>query len=178
MIVIIILLITTGILLIVLNFNAVKKEKKAFMNVLNNKKEDLTDYEVEIGKVKKEFSETILELQKEIEDLKDKINLEQYVIYKQKNQTHKKVIDKQVEIGIETEMEKEKEDEIEIKKEDNKNIVNNVPKVSENIKVGNNGVKIDKINQMLNEGLSVDEIAEDLGIGKGEVLLIKELYIK
>lgn len=176
MIVIIIMLITTGILLIVLNFNAIRKEKKAFKDILNHKKEDLTDYDVEIGKVKREFSETILELQKEMETLKDKINLEQPVVYKQKNQTGREILDKQ--ILIETQTELEKKDEIEMKKENNKNIVNNISEVYENTKVGNNGVKIYKIKQMINEGLSVDEIAENLDIGKGEVLLIKELYIK
>jgi len=41
-----------------------------------------------------------------------------------------------------------------------------------------NNVKVNEISMLLDEGLSVDEISEKIGIGKGEVLLIKELYIK
>ena len=41
-----------------------------------------------------------------------------------------------------------------------------------------NSVKIDEIRKMLDKGLSVDEVAEKLSLGKGEVLLIRGLYIK
>ncbi|WP_039651625.1 hypothetical protein [Clostridium tyrobutyricum] len=41
-----------------------------------------------------------------------------------------------------------------------------------------NNVKIDEIKEMLNDNMSIDEISESTGIGKGELLLIEELYIK
>ena len=41
-----------------------------------------------------------------------------------------------------------------------------------------NSVRIDEIKAMLDKNLSLDEISEKLKIGKGEVLLLKELYIK
>ncbi|WP_446897139.1 hypothetical protein ACSVC9_08905 [Clostridium sp. LBM24168] len=41
-----------------------------------------------------------------------------------------------------------------------------------------NNVKIDEIKKMIDDKVSIDEIAEKTGIGKGELLLIKELYIK
>lgn len=41
-----------------------------------------------------------------------------------------------------------------------------------------NNVKIDEIKKMLDDNMSIDEISESTGIGKGELLLIEELYIK
>ncbi|MBV4415267.1 hypothetical protein [Clostridium tyrobutyricum] len=41
-----------------------------------------------------------------------------------------------------------------------------------------NNVKIDEIKEMLDDNMSIDEISESTGIGKGELLLIQELYIK
>ncbi|MBV4429759.1 hypothetical protein KM803_00180 [Clostridium tyrobutyricum] len=41
-----------------------------------------------------------------------------------------------------------------------------------------NNVKIDEIKEMLDDNMSIDEISESTGIGKGELLLIEELYIK
>ena len=63
-----------------------------------------------------------------------------------------------------------------MKKEDNG--LNNYNVTDENNKGNYNSVKINEIKIMLDNGLSVDEISEKIGIGKGEVLLIKELYIK
>ncbi|WP_023625313.1 hypothetical protein [Clostridium tyrobutyricum] len=41
-----------------------------------------------------------------------------------------------------------------------------------------NNVKIDEIKEMLDDNMSIDEISESTGIGKGELLLIEELYHK
>ncbi|MDP4179357.1 MAG: hypothetical protein Q8900_13620, partial [Bacillota bacterium] len=49
--------------------------------------------------------------------------------------------------------------------------------VNENKKTNNN-VKVQDIERLLGENKSIDEISEILEIGKGEVLLIKELYLK
>jgi hypothetical protein len=51
---------------------------------------------------------------------------------------------------------------------------------SQNIdkKEDSNNIKINEIETLIQSGLSMDEISEKLGIGKGEVLLIKELYLK
>ncbi|WP_406542245.1 hypothetical protein [Clostridium ljungdahlii] len=61
-----IILIIAGILLVVLNFNAVRKEKKSFQDKLNVKQNEMGNCELEIGKIRKEFAETILELQKKL----------------------------------------------------------------------------------------------------------------
>lgn len=41
-----------------------------------------------------------------------------------------------------------------------------------------NSLKVDEVKKLLSEGINEDEIAQRLAIGKGEVLLIKELYLK
>jgi len=41
-----------------------------------------------------------------------------------------------------------------------------------------NSLKVEEVKELLGEGLSEDIIAQRLNIGKGEVLLIKELYLK
>ena len=41
-----------------------------------------------------------------------------------------------------------------------------------------NSVKINEIEKLISQGLTTEEISVKLGMGKGEVLLIKQLYIK
>ncbi len=167
---VVIVLIITGGLLIALNLNAINKEKQSFGEVLNHKEKNMTNYEIEIGKLRREFTETILELQKDIEGLKDKIDEVQSVNSKKSEIPHLEQIYEENQAPKEL-ISSETED-------NNKNMLNDITQVSENNKSGYNSVKINEVNKMLNEGLSLDEIAEKIGIGKGEVLLIKELYIK
>lgn len=68
------LLIAAGMALIIFNIKAVLKENKSFDKVFKNKNDDMREYEVEIGKLRKEFGETIFEIQSDIEDLKDRID--------------------------------------------------------------------------------------------------------
>ncbi|MEG0307335.1 MAG: hypothetical protein RR636_05280 [Clostridium sp.] len=42
----------------------------------------------------------------------------------------------------------------------------------------NNSLKVEDVKKLLNQGISDEEIAQSLNIGKGEVLLIKELYLR
>lgn len=114
---------------------------KSFNSVLNNKKDTVTDKDIELIELRKEFSETLLELQVEIEGLKDKIK---------DNVTAS--------------------EEITVKKE-------HVPDDNKKVQV-KNAVKMDEIKKLLNEGKSIEEVSELLSIGKGEVLLVKELYLK
>lgn len=44
--------------------------------------------------------------------------------------------------------------------------------------IKNNSLKVEDVKKLLSEGLNEDAIAQRLNIGKGEVLLIKELYSK
>ncbi|APM38557.1 hypothetical protein [Clostridium kluyveri] len=178
----IILMIIIGILLIVLNLNAVIKEKKSFQHQLTVKQNSMEDYRAEIAKIKKEFSETILKLHEEIENLRyeRKNPAAEVMLYNGRGQ---KITEN---IGL---------DSNETDNNSNYNPVNileneNKDGYSENIIVkqseestsgeqeretGNN-VKIHKIRELLKEGMSINEVSEKTGIDKGEVLLIKELY--
>lgn len=121
-----------GIALVVFNARAVLKEKHSFKNDLELREKSFGDTDMEIGEIRKEFGETIFEIQQQIEDLK-------------KN--------------------KENHDIIENEEPENK---------LENY----NNVKIDEIKKMIDEDVPIDEISEKTGIGKGELILIKQLYIR
>jgi len=228
----VVFLLLIGIVLIGLNVNAIKKEKKSFSGTLKDKENNMQDYEIEIGKLRRDLSETVLELQKEIEALKatrESNNLKEVRynddlenkdfsknLYGRNSHNDDKMVNrhlkpKNVEEHQEENFEKEFEsaqsdklnekdkNEIEYKsvkdtetvnasniEEQNAENYNNKTNnglniydiVDENKKSNENNVKVTEIRAMLHNGLSVDEIAEKIGIGKGEVLLIKELYIK
>ncbi len=70
-----------------------------------------------------------------------------------------------------------------IKTKENKVKIDEV-KVSENkdnnseTNIKSNSLKVEDVKKLLLQGLSDEQIAQSLNIGKGEVLLIKELYLK
>lgn len=195
-----IILIITGILLIVLNINAIKKDKNSFKVTLSNREESIREYEIEIGEVRREFSETILELQKEIERIKaekESLNNKHIDIQKSKedntwgNEELIELMDKSVDLSSikgtknlsDTEVNEEIEEgfqEHEEKLEDKvlHNELNKSDVIYENSSGKYNAVRINEIRGLLQEDFTVEEIAEKIGVGKGEVLLIKDLYIK
>ena len=65
-----IFLIIVGLLLIIINSLALKKESKSFGTSLSKAKSDITDVDVKIGELRKEFAETILEMQLELIEIK------------------------------------------------------------------------------------------------------------
>lgn len=165
-----ILIILIGIILIILNIKAIKKENKSFDKILereesNNEK----DYDLEIIAIRKDLAETVLDLQKEIEELKISIN----------NIKISKIEDDN-KINIKS-----------FKKEDSDNSfqkdhpINNFNEAviseinfSNNSSISNNNLKSDKLEKvklLLENGLTDDKICEELSIGKGEVLLVKSL---
>lgn len=119
-------LIIIGSLLVLLNAISIKREKESFSSTLNVAEVDMTEFEVEIGNLRKEFAESLSEIQSEVEKLKIKIEEDDY---------------------------------------------------KENDREQNN-VLISEIEDMLSEGLTIEEISKKLNIAKGEILLIKELYLK
>lgn len=203
-------LLLIGILLIALNANAIRKEKRTFSNVLEHSENSMKDYDLEIGKLRKEFAETILELQREIENLKADRELSENDIYieddyrsnnKENNYKNKDYILNKKDIkyenisddnGVINSIDVNEnntfvnyliDDSTTINGIDENNTEENINKSNEayqkkDSSVKHNNVKVDEISKLLDEGLSVDEISEKIGIGKGEVLLIKELYIK
>jgi hypothetical protein len=157
------LLILIGLSLVIINVKAFKNEKNTFKETFDDVSSNLKDYEVDIGKLRKEFAETILELQQEIEDLKDNIDNEKVKTY-QENEINNEYINSDIEES------NEKDDFTEeLDKQHNE-------QKSEEQQL--NSVKINEIKEMMNEGLSVDSISEKLGMGKGEILLIEKLYLK
>ncbi|KZL94156.1 hypothetical protein [Clostridium magnum] len=232
----VILLLFIAIVLIVLNVNAIKKQKKSFSGALKDKESSMQDYEIEIGRLRRDLSETVLELQQEIEALKvarendnfkevsHRDNLEDKEFYKnlyernshndeieinkdlkseEARQQLEEVVMKEIELEQNGELNEKDKNEFEHKsinvvesvseKDDEKKINNKlnnhdvvdennksyeISKSNENNKGNQNNIKVTEIKTMLDEGLSIDEISEKIGIGKGEVLLIKELYLK
>lgn len=69
------LLIVIGIALIFINFKAVKKEKGSFGEALKGSMENIDEYKEEIGLIRKEFAETLIDVQKEMEYLKKELNV-------------------------------------------------------------------------------------------------------
>lgn len=132
-----------------------KEVNKSFDNILKEKEENMSDYELEIGRLRKDFSETIIELQQDIYSLKEEIHkLKRSKIYCE-----------------DQEQKTEKITELKEELVDNKD---------EDI-MGSSNYNEDKIRNayhLIKKGITDDEICRTLKIGKGELLLIKGLYKK
>ena len=78
------ILIIIGLVLIIYNYRAIKKENGieteddilniSFQSVLQDNKEELNDYKMEIGLLRKDIAESLTELQEEIIDIKNNLN--------------------------------------------------------------------------------------------------------
>ena len=158
-----IFIIILGIILILLSYRVTKKEDNSFEKILEREENTtVRDYDIEIIKIRKDMAETVLDLQKEIEELKLSINClkERYKEYDNKNN-----------------IEYFNTKKVDIKEE----VISNID-FSNKIDVVNEGItrseKQKKVKILLDKGLSDNEICEKLSIGKGEILLIKNLLIK
>lgn len=198
-----ILLIFIGVSLVILNAKAIKKEKKSFKSTFDTASANMEDVDLMLLEVRREFAETITELQREILDLKDivekllKIDTED--ILEQNVKDSKDVeINKLNKINNKIENfhnSSAQEFGVSYNKENDKIISSNlIEKNSPNIKyemdnevildghvkdtLASGNLKIEDVKNLFNEGLTLDEIASRLNIGKGEVLLIKELYLR
>ncbi|WP_097025831.1 hypothetical protein [Clostridium peptidivorans] len=167
-------LIIISLTLIFLNILSFKKDKNSFKDILINKEESLQNYEVEIGKLRREMGETILDIQTEMEELKEKLNKLEYAIKKEdavKNQYN--IIQEESIINIE-EQKINKNQEI----HSDRIKAKNYEILADNKDDDKNSVKIKEIKKLIDKGMNEEEIAEALHIGRGEMLLIKELYLK
>lgn len=144
------ILVIMALALIGFNVGAIRKEKSSFAGALKRSEENQGDLELKIAQLRQEFAETLLENQTEMEQLKHQM------------EDMKKLLANAEESSENT-------------KPTSKNDVNKHTQTDDNNK-GNN-VKVNEIKALLEQELSVEEIAEKLAIGKGEVLLIKELYL-
>lgn len=157
------LLVLIGVLLIIINFKTIKNEKNTFKGTFDDVSSNLKDYDIEIGKLRKEFGETIFELQQEIQDLKGNIDNGKIKIYKESDidneYINSDIEDNEEKVEIEQEAYIQNSDEYKLNPQEN-------------------NVKINEIKEMMDKGLSIDSISEKLGMGKGEILLIEKLYHK
>lgn len=129
-----ILIVTMGILLIWINRREFKVKNKDFKEVLVNKKDTITEVEIEIQNLRRDFAETIGVLQMDIKNLsKDIDNLKGTQV------TEESIVESDF---------------------SNKGKSHNV----------------DEVKRLIEQGVSIDDICKILSIGKGEVLLIKDLY--
>lgn len=146
------ILIVIGVILVVLNYNALKKDETSFSDVLKYKQKDMTEVEVEIGVIRRDIAESLTELQKEILDIKQHINFNNNV--------------EDIKENLET---------------DEELISNNLTSIDEEVDVINeidNKNKTEVIRELISLGLNDEEICEKLSLGKGEVLLVRNLYKK
>ena len=129
-----ILIVTIGILLIWINRKEFKVKNSGFKEVLINKTDTITEVEIEIQNLRRDFAETIGVLQMDIKNLRENID----------NLKGTQVIEESSEENDFSNSEKS----------------NNV----------------EEVKKLIEQGVSIDDICKILSIGKGEVLLIKDLY--
>lgn len=147
-----------GVLLIAFNIKAIKEEKSSFSGRLKLKEQDLDEVMMEIGQIRQEFAESLLTIQQSMEEIKTRVeNLEN----KQYNGENIKIEMRNPSNYDETTKANEDTDVLEINKD-----------------LEENNVKINEVEALLMENISIEEISKRLNIGKGEVLLIKDLYLK
>lgn len=180
-------IIVISIALIYLNYRALKKDKNSnFSDILAHKEENISDIQYEVGKLRREFSETILELQKEIIEIKardrgnesnkkdidiknedtliDNEDMEEFE-ERDENDTievNDSSVDKDIELSSDKEYSNNKEENIEENKANE--VDENQPKD-----------KLELVRELIDKGYDDDKICESLSIGKGEVLLIRGL---
>lgn len=165
-------LLLIGVTLIILNIKAINKEKNSFQAVLQNREDNTTETEIIVGELRREFSETILELQKEIMVLKESLKEYKAIDEKKLNSAKAEFIIDIAELEVKNTYSDEETSISEIKND-------TIDKQIESLTVEkSNSVKIEEVGKLLKKGVSIDMICEELSIGKGEVLLIKELYLK
>lgn len=145
-----IILILFGITIICFSLYSLVKEnykpkENSFKTIFKDSSDSLTDTQLLVGQMRREFAETILELQREIVSLRGGTLSEDEDI-----------------VEVETEVFPENEAD-EAQSVDNSTL---------------NSIRINDIERLLSQGHSVEEISEQLEVTKGEILLIKNLYLK
>ena len=166
-------LILIGIIILFIGVKRNKKEKVTFTKLLHKSEIDIDAIDIVIGELRMEFSSTILELQKDVMELSEKIDnftnadrLEASIINIGNTQT--------LPSPVSVVKSKNKSSKIDID-----NIKDEVfPKVYALKSENKNSSKISEISELLEKGFTIDEICEKVQMGRGEILLIKELYLK
>lgn len=149
------ILILIGIILIVINYKALRKNDNSFSNIYENKREDLNEVDMKIGQIRKDMAESLLEIQQEILKLKN--------------------VDKIDDNLIEVKNSKVKSTEKSKNKDEMKYLLTTENSVINDIHFNS---KTEQIKKLLDMGLDEDQICEKLSLGKGEVQLVKGLFKK
>lgn len=163
------ILIIIGIVLVIYNYRIIKRENKikqedknlksSFKDILEDNEDGLSDYKIEIGRLRKDIAESLTELQGEIIEIKSNFN-------KLKNS----------EITYE-DIENSNEHIIDGKLSEDLNYAEDViSEISSSENIDSN--KTHSIKKLLEDGLTVEQICYDLSVSKGEVLLVKGLFRK
>jgi hypothetical protein len=197
-----------GVSILIIGIKRNKKEKVTFTNILHKEEIDIDDIDIVIGELRMEFSSTILELQKDVMVLSEKVdtftrinqpgispisieNIEKEKPVKNVDSIKDKTIDMDIEqiekevppTGINIEKVKSPKVVSPKKNKSTKAAVEQIkdevsPKDYVNENENKNSSKISVISELFDKGFSIDEICEKVQMGRGEILLIKELYLK
>lgn len=174
-----IILIIVGILLIVFNYIAIKKESTSFEiqdherirnknnsfdNILNKSKDELNDYKIELGMLRRNVAESLTELQEEILEIKKYLNIV-------KNEDSLYDYNREIENNSINNIDDDIVSEINFKNKSISSKINHTDNLSDS-------KKTESIKELLQQGLSEDDVCRRLSISKGEVLLVKELFKK
>lgn len=178
-----ILLIIIGVALIATNIRAIMREENNFSKVMIDAESNIDEVDMRLVEIRSEFAKTITELQREINDLK-KVNHTEFI----KNELLEKKDDLDKNISndeyISTLVDKIDflEDDIILQGENMDELMDDLKEEEKDSNpkkdIKGNSLKVEEVKALLAEGLSEEGIAQRLNIGKGEVLLIKELYLK
>ncbi|MGL5086226.1 MAG: hypothetical protein ACRC68_11025 [Clostridium sp.] len=168
-----VLLIIIGVLLVLLNVKAIRKEENSFSSIL--KREESTtnrDYDTHIISIRKDLAESILDIQKEMEEIKESIANIRVIEKKTENVEEKKEMDDIINNDIIASNDFS-EETVELKvKVKEAGVISDINFENTNTKLS----KVEEVNILVKKGLSDEEICEKMSIGKGEVLLIKGLF--
>lgn len=178
-----ILLIIIGVALIATNIRAIIKEENNFKKAIIDAESNIDEVDMRLIEIRSEFAKTITELQREISDLK-KENYTEFIKEEllEKSDDSKKNISNDEYINTLVDKVDSLDDNILIQGENIDELMNDLKEEEKDSNpkkdIRGNSLKVEEVKELLGEGLSEDIIAQRLNIGKGEVLLIKELYLK
>ncbi|OPJ63259.1 hypothetical protein [Clostridium oryzae] len=161
-------LLVVGLLLICINTWLIRKEQRSFKTVYNDRQANINETNELITTLRKEMAETILELQTEIYDIKSRLDKSD-----ENNGNSLKNFDEQDEYSIEQD---NIEDDMKSSEDGTAN-AENIDNEDTQLSSGNS-FKVAEIEKLLKEGYTEEQVCEKLSLGKGEVLLIRDLYIK
>lgn len=158
-----IFLLLLGIILIIINIKAVKKDDKSFKNVLQYNKEDMSEATIAIGQIRQDVAESLTELQQDILEIKARLS---------KLEANSNNLDSSKEKGFTIDAERMEE----VDRNELIDLEALVAKDEAIINEVDNKTKTDRIKQLIKEGYSDEEICNKLSVGKGEILLVKGLF--